>query len=277
WTDSTGRPVADPMTDGGRGVTPIVSEGGTMAAITHDPALLEDPGLVSAVAATVRLAVDNERLNAALEAQLDEVRASRTRIVEAADAERRRLERDLHDGAQQRLVALAISLRMLGTSLGPAVSADVTEELDAAGAELRAAIEELRELARGLDPPLLREAGLGPALESLAERMRTSVKLDLQLPPPRLPKDVETTAYFFVAEALANVTKHAQATLVTITARSQDGTLALSVADDGRGGADPKAGSGLRGLADRVAAAGGTFDVTSSRDGTSLVASIPCA
>ncbi len=276
WADADGRPVASSAIADERVATPIESEGRTVALILHDASLLEDPGLVGAVAATARLAIDNERLSSALEAQLADVRESRIRIVEAADAERRRIERDLHDGAQQRLVAIAISLRMLSDSLGSDASADVVREIDAASTELRAAIEELRELARGLDPPLLREAGLRAAIESLAEKMHMPVRLTLEL-DQRLPRSIETTCYFVVAEALANVAKHAAAREVSVRAWCADGRLRLEVEDDGHGGANPERGSGLRGLADRVAAVGGRLDLfEAASGGTRVAAEMPC-
>ncbi|MDL2334914.1 MAG: sensor histidine kinase [Chloroflexota bacterium] len=277
WTDADGRPFTYPHPGDERVATPIESDGRTVAIILHDASLEEDPGLVGAVAAAARLAIDNERLSSALEAQLAEVRDSRVRIVEGADAERRRIERDLHDGAQQRLVAIAISLRMLGDSLGPKASPEVAHEIDAASTELHAAIEELRELARGLDPPLLREAGLGVAIEALAERMHIPVKLDLRL-DERLERTVETTCYFVVAEALANVAKHADAKTVSVKLWRTSDMLFVKVQDDGRGGADPAGGSGLRGLTDRVAAIGGQLAISEAGDGgTLLEAQIPCA
>jgi signal transduction histidine kinase len=276
WDDANGATTA-PAAGERVATTPIVSNGATRALIVHDPALLEDPGLIGAIAATVRLAMDNEQLTVALEAQLEETRASRRRIVEASDAERQRIERDLHDGAQQRLVSLAISLRMLGDTLGDDVSTEVHEELTSAGTELRGAIEELRELAHGLDPAILRESGLGPAVRSLADRCPTPAKVELEL-DARLPRAIEATAYFVVAEALANVTKHAGATGVTIRVRARPDRLSVEVEDDGRGGADATAGSGLRGLADRVAAAGGRFDLRSvAGGGTRVAAELPTA
>ena len=277
WVDAEGRTAIFPTPGDRRAATQIESDGRVLATILHDQSLLEDPGLVGAVAATARLAIDNERLYAELEEQLAEVRASRVRIVEGADAERRRIERDLHDGAQQRLVAIALSLRMLSDSLGPNATAEVVSEIDAASAELRAAIDELRELARGLDPPLLREAGLGTAIEALAERMRVPVKLDVHV-DGRLPRSVETTCYFVVAEALANVTKHSAAHQVEVRVWLADEQLRVDVADDGRGGADLSSGTGLRGLGDRVAAVGGHLDVSEVvGGGTRLQAAIPCA
>jgi signal transduction histidine kinase len=275
WVDGSGAPASLPDAASRVGTTPIVSNSVTSALILHDPALLEDPGLVGAIAATVRLAMDNEQLTVALEAQLEETRASRRRIVDAADAERQRIERDLHDGAQQRLVSLAISLRMLGDSLGDDAPKEIREELSAAGTELRGAIEELRELAHGLDPAILRESGLGPAIRSLVERCPIPATLELQL-DGRLPRPIEATAYFVVAEALANVAKHALASHVTVRVRVAAGQLGVEIEDDGRGGAEAARGSGLRGLADRVAAAGGRFDLGSgARGGTRVAAELP--
>jgi signal transduction histidine kinase len=271
WVDGSGAPASLPDDAARAGTTPILSNGVTSALILHDPALLEDPGLVGAIAATVRLAMDNEQLTVALEAQLEETRASRRRIVDAADAERQRIERDLHDGAQQRLVSLAISLRMLGDSLGDDAPKEIREELSAAGTELRGAIEELRELAHGLDPAILRESGLGPAIRSLVERCPTPATLELHL-DGRLPRPIEATAYFVIAEALANVTKHALASHVAVRVRVTAGQLVVEVEDDGRGGAEAARGSGLRGLADRVAAAGGRFDLGSGAGGGTRVA-----
>ena len=275
WVDASGAPTSRAELAPGLAATPIVSNGATRAMILHDVGLLEDPGLVSAIAATVRLAIDNEQLAVALEAQLEETQASRRRIVEAGDIERQRIERDLHDGAQQRLVSLAISLRMLSESLGDSASKEIRDELAAASGELRDAIEELRELAHGLDPAILRESGLGPAIRSLAERSPTPTTLELDV-DRRLPRAIEVTAYFVVAEALANCAKHAAASAVTVRARANGESLLVEVVDDGVGGAATDLGSGLRGLADRVAAAGGRFDVTSATGGgTRIAAELP--
>lgn len=277
WADAAGTPMVLPDAAGREAATPIESGGRTLAMIVHDAALLEDPGLVGAIAATVRLAIDNEQLTVALKAQLEETRASRKRIVDAGDAERQRIERDLHDGAQQRLVSLAISLRMLGESLGDQASKEVRDELTAAELELRGAIEELRELAQGLDPAILRGSGLGAAVRSLAERCPTPTSVELAL-DGRLERLVEATAYFVVAEALANVTKHAGASHVSVRVAADGGRLRIDIEDDGRGGAETASGSGLRGLADRVAAAGGSFGVASPPGGgTRITAELPTA
>ena len=188
-----------------------------------------------------------------------ELRQSRTRIIEAADAERRRLERDLHDGAQQRLVSLSLALRMARTKLGTSADPGAVSSLEAASDELKTALVELRELARGIHPAVLTEAGLGPAIDSLATRSSV-VTTVTAAPERRLSPAVEATAYFVVAEALANVAKYASATAATVSASCPGESLRVEVADDGVGGADPVPGSGLRGLADRLAALDGTLD-----------------
>jgi signal transduction histidine kinase len=204
-----------------------------------------------------------------------EVRRSRARIVEAGDAERRRIERNLHDGAQQRLVALSLALRRARAQVSGDGDGDATTTLDEAGVQLRAALDELRELARGIHPAILTEAGLGPALGALAAESPVDVTLDVELPEP-LPGQVEAAAYFVVAEALTNIAKYAAADHVGITATTRDGVLQVEVGDDGRGGADPSAGTGLRGLEDRVAALGGRLAVRSpAGGGTQVMAQIP--
>jgi len=207
---------------------------------------------------------------------LEEVRASRARIVEAADAERRRLERDLHDGAQQRLVGISLALRLASARLTPGADPEVDRALQQASQELAAALSELRELGHGIHPAILTEEGLGPALESLVERASLPVTLET-VPPGRLPASVEAAAYFVVSEALANVAKHAQARRASVRASTLDGRLVVEVADDGVGGADPNGGSGLRGLADRVAALDGSLRIESAVGrGTTIHAEIPC-
>jgi signal transduction histidine kinase len=209
----------------------------------------------------------------------EELRRSRARIVEATDAERRRLERDLHDGAQQRLVSLSLALRLLRTRLEGTddPNAEAIAAADDAVAELRMAIRELRELARGIHPTILTEAGLGPALTALAERSDVPAAVG-QLPDRRLPPAVEATAYFVVSEALANIAKYAAATSASVTAECDATTLRVEVADDGIGGADQARGTGIRGLQDRVSALGGRLTVHSPiGQGTSVVAEIPIA
>ena len=268
FVDPDGRPAPPPTP--GRATTRLERDGEVLALLVHDPAIeLEDPGLVEAVGAVARMGLENERLAAQVRAQLEEVRASRERIVEAADAERRRVERDLHDGAQQRLVALAMRLDLARQTTGASAAL-----LDEATTELRAAVAEVRDLARGLHPTILTEAGLGPAIEALAER--TNIPVSVEAPDRRFPANVEAAAYFVVAEALTNVTRYAGATSVRVVVRAEGDTLTIAVADDGRGGADPDGGSGLRGLSDRVAALGGRLAIDSPPDGgTTVRADLP--
>ena len=215
-------------------------------------------------------------LNAELRARLDELAASRARIVTAGDVERRRLERNLHDGAQQRLVALSLALRLMAERLDSDPDA-VRVALAHAGDELSLALEELRELARGLHPAVLSEQGLRAAVEALAGRTTIPVEI-VDIPHERLPEPIEAGAYYLVAEALTNVTKYAQASIVRVRVEVSDGRVVVEISDDGVGGANPAGGSGLRGLADRVEALGGSLDVLSPAGaGTSLRAEIPIA
>jgi signal transduction histidine kinase len=276
YGDATGGPVELPA-DGDRAVTLLEHEDEPLAAIIHDPSLLEEPRLVGAAGAAARLALENAQLQAETRAQLAQVKESRLRIVAAADEERKRIERDLHDGAQQRLSALANQLRAAQLRLG-AGSADpaVDALLDSAVGELRAANQELRELVRGVYPAILTEEGLAPAVESLA--LRNSFPVELDVLEERLPAQVEATAYFVTCEGLANVAKHAQASRATVCIARNDGLLEVEVADDGVGGAQPASGStGLSGLADRVEALGGRLLVESPPGaGTRIRAEIPC-
>jgi signal transduction histidine kinase len=266
-----------PEDGAGQAVTLLERRGVREAAIIHDAALLDEPGLIASVASAMRLAVENDRLTAAVETQLSEVRASRARIVAAGDAERQRLERDLHDGAQQRLVALTLALRLTRTRLGDDADPSVTLSLEQASDEARAALSELRELARGIHPQILTEAGLHAAVESLAARAPVPVSVEVD-PNLRLAPAIEAIAYFVVSESLANVAKYAEATAVQVRAGWRDGFLTVEVADDGHGGADPLTGTGLRGLLDRVSAVDGTLEVVSPRGGgTRIVARIPTA
>ena len=275
FVTSDGQPLALPDAGSGRAATPVGGTDGPLAVMIHDPALAEQPELIDGVAAVAQLALENERLHAEVKAQLEEVRASRERIVAAADEERRRVERNIHDGAQQRLVSLSLALSM---AYGKAAvsSPDVAATLATAEKELKAAISELRELARGIHPAILTEAGLGPALESLAEHSAVPVSVDIDL-QQRLPAVVEATAYFVAAEALTNVAKHAAASHAWVSATVNDGWLRMRISDDGEGGAEPSGGSGLRGLLDRVAALGGRLSIEhSGSGGTHLEAEIPC-
>jgi signal transduction histidine kinase len=275
WVDADGAEVALPGPGDRLAATVLERDGVVLGALVHDAALREEPELLSAVAAAARLALHNERLADEVRAQLDEVRASRERIVTAGDAERRRLERDLHDGAQQRLIALALRLRRLERRAGVTGDVALADELDALAGELEGAMADIRELARGIRPPVLNEEGLGPALVALADRVPLPVATDVRL-TGRLPDVIEATGFFAAGEALANVLKHADARSVRLTAAEEDGLVVLRVDDDGRGGAQVRPGSGLAGLADRLEAVGGTLTVgASERGGTAIVARIP--
>ena len=196
------------------------------------------------------------------------------RIIAAADAERRRLERNLHDGAQQRLVSLALALRAVEVRLANDPEA-ARHQLASAREELALALDELRDLARGLDPAVLRDRGLGPALNALAVRAPVTVQV-AALPGERLPEPVETAAYYLVAEALTNVARHAHATVVTVSVTRTGDRARIEVRDDGTGGADIRRGSGLQGLADRLEGLGGCLDLDSPPGaGTTLLGELP--
>jgi signal transduction histidine kinase len=274
WADADGRPVELPDGTGGRAATLVADRDGLpVAALVHDASLRDDAGLLDPVTAAAAIALENARLSVELRARLEELRGSRARIVEAGDSERRRLERNLHDGAQQRLVAIALQLRLLENRVRD--DPDAAEMASAAGEELKRSLNELRELARGLHPAVL-EHGLAAALDALAARSEipTSVRCDV---PDRLPEPVELAAYFVVSEALTNVAKYAHAGEASIRAW-RDGEMAVvEVSDDGVGGADDSRGSGLRGLADRVEALDGRLRVVSPAGaGTVVTAELPC-
>lgn len=272
YVDVQGRSVDLPDGDVGRSVTRIDRGGRPIAALVHDAALDDEPELVQAAGTAAGMALENERLQAELRAMVDELRASRTRLVEAGDAERRRLERNLHDGAQQRLLALSFGLGLAETEDDAApLRAAVAE----AKHELAVALEELRELARGIHPAILSERGLGAALESLAARSSVPARVDVRV--GRLPERVEVAAYYLVSEAVANAAKHARASKLSITVRDGRGAVVVEVADDGVGGATAGQGSGLRGLYDRVAALDGKLFVSSPPGGgTRVRAELPC-
>ena len=276
YADSEGREVELPADGPRRAVTRLDRHGEPVAALVHDASLLDDPELVEAAGAAARLALENARLQAELKAQLTQVQESRARIVAAGDEQRRRIERDLHDGAQQRLVALALELRAaqkrLGGSLDPAAEAVLEEAVG----ELQLAVSELRELAAGVHPAVLTEDGLEAALESLARRTPVPVSLDTDL-ARRLPSELEAAAYFVACEALANAVKHAGATSISVRASQANGSLTIEVTDDGVGGAAMAGGTGLRGLADRVEAHRGRLRVESPvGGGTRVVGELPC-
>jgi signal transduction histidine kinase len=274
--DVAGRRFELPEEGSGRALSAVERDGSTIAAIVYDAFLVGARDHVRAVGAAAALALENERLDAELRAKLAELRASRERMLRVGLEERRRLERNLHDGAQQRLVALALSLRMARGKLR-ADPAGAEATLRGAGEELEAALEELRELARGLHPALLGDRGLRPALETLALRAPVPVELGA-VPAERLPEGVELAAYYVVSEALTNVAKYAAASRATVSVERDNGRVVVAVEDDGVGGADPEQGTGLRGLADRIAVLEGRLEVESEPGkGTTVRASIPCA
>jgi signal transduction histidine kinase len=274
YVDADGYEVALPAEGSTRVSTAVERSGRRVAAIVHDAALRDHPELVDAVVAAAGLALENERLQAELRARLEELRASRFRLVETADVERRRLERNLHDGAQQRLVALSLSLALARREFESDPAA--IELVERTRSELAETLTELRELARGIHPALLTDKGLGPALEALASRALLPVDLAV-LPDERLPAGVEAAAYYLVAEALTNVDKYAQASMASVRIVRENRQVLVEVSDDGIGGADSRRGSGLRGLADRVEALDGRLDLHSPPgDGTCIRAEIPC-
>ncbi len=274
YVDADGKPVDLPVEGSGRAATTVSHDGTPVAALVHDAALAYEPELLEVVCAAVDVALERERLQAELESRVAELAGSRARLVEAGDEARRRIERDLHDGAQQRLVSLAIALRMTEDRIrdDPDVAAGL---LAAARQEVSESLEELRELARGIHPAVL-DRGLEPALESLAMRSRTPVTLSVDL-DERLPSAVELAAYFVASEALANVGKYAEASRVEIRVGRDERVAVIEISDDGIGGADASQGSGLRGLVDRVEAVGGRLRVDSPVGaGTLLRAEMPC-
>ena len=273
YVDAGGSPAELPAADDARRtVTEIDHHGERVAAIVHDRA--QDTETVRAAGAATALLLENQRLDAELRARLVELRASRARLVEAADGERRRLERNLHDGAQSRLVALALNLRLARMSVTD--GSDTAALLDGSIDELGQSLKELRDLARGIHPAVLSERGLEPAVRALAARAPVPVEI-VGHAAGRLPAAVETAAYFVVSEALTNVSKYAHAEHATVRVERVDGQLLVEVSDDGVGGASAADGSGLRGLSDRVAALSGTLEVSSPPGrGTRLRAHLPC-
>jgi signal transduction histidine kinase len=272
FVDEAGHPVALPEPGSGRAWTAVEQDGRRVAAIVHDAALDTSPELVHAAAAASSLAIDNERLKADLRARVEDLRVSRLRIVEAADEARRRIERDLHDGAQQELLALALELRVLRASISDPEAGPLVDGL---AVRLDAALRELRELARGIHPAILTRSGLEPAIAALAERAPVQVRVESTI-EGRLAPAVEAAAYFVVAEALTNIARYAHAPEARVELRRDGDAIVVLVADDGAGGADLNAGSGLRGLQDRLAVVDGVLAIHSPPGaGTRLEARIP--
>jgi signal transduction histidine kinase len=273
YVTSAGARLSEDRIAGDRAVTPVVdADGGPLAVLIHDVALAEEDELLHAVEAATHFALENARLQAELQLRLREVQASRARLVHAADAERRRVERDLHDGAQQRLVTSSLLLQQARARARD--DATLSAALDDVAEQLAEGLRELRELARGIHPVVLTDNGLAEALTALAGRAPLPVVVTA--PPDRFAPDVELTAYFVVAEGLTNVVKHADATCAVVVVSRQPGGLELEIADDGVGGAAIDGGTGLQGLQDRLGALGGTLTLgPSPGGGTLLRAAIP--
>lgn len=272
YVDVSGRDV-DPLPADERAVTPVRHGPADLGVVLHDRALGDQPDLLDSVIEAAGLAIEIARLRVEVRRRLAEVEDSRARIVTAGYEERRRLERDLHDGAQQRLVSIGLALRHVEAALpdGSREAAGLNDAVD----EVGSAIRELRELARGVRPAGLDE-GLGAALTQLVARSPVRTRIDIT--PERFDDRIETAAYFVASEALANAAKYAHATEVAVRAERQNGTLVVCVRDDGVGGARPASGSGLAGMTDRVAALGGRLDVDSPPgSGTVVTAELPCA
>jgi signal transduction histidine kinase len=274
YVDAEGQPFTLPSAGSGRAVTEVEREGRKIAAIVHEPTPLEDAEHVRAAGAAAALALENERLEAELRAKVEELRASRGRLVAVGLRERRRLERDLHDGAQQRLVSIALSLRLAQERLGSDPE-EAEQMIETSRHELDDALKDLRELARGIHPAVLSDRGLGAAIEALASRAPVPVEI-AEVPAERLPDYVELAAYFVVSEALTNIAKYASDSNARVEVTPVNGRLEVEVEDDGPGGADPDLGTGLRGLATRLETIEGRLEVDSPPGrGTTVRARIP--
>lgn len=270
--DSQDLPVTLPS-NGDRAVASVKRDGEVVAALIYDRSLDDDPELVEAVGGAAAIALENQQLHAEAESQLAEVRASRERVISAGDAERRRIERNLHDGAQQRLVTIALQLSQIERTIRDDPSG-AERLVSSASDELATSLEELRELARGIHPATL-DLGLDVALAALARRSEVLTTV-LYEPGPALPEPVALAAYFVASEALTNVVKYAGASAATVALLRTAGGAVIRISDDGVGGADSARGSGLRGLADRVEALGGSLTVSSPLGaGTVITAELP--
>jgi signal transduction histidine kinase len=275
WADVDGSRVEVPSSDPGRATTLIEREGEQVAALIHDSSLEEERELLDAVGAAGGMALENARLQADLQARIKELSESRRRVIEAEQNERRRLERDLHDGAQQRLISISLELRQI--SAGLRGDAEMTARVEATREELARSLEDLRAIARGLHPAVVTGRGLTVAVESLVTRAPIPVDLQARIDGNRFRDELEVAAYYVVAECLANIGKHAQANAATVEISQEDGQLVVSISDDGVGGADAGAGSGLTGLADRVEALDGELTIrTPTGGGTVITATMPC-
>jgi signal transduction histidine kinase len=274
WVDLQGQPIELPEPDSGRASTLIDRDGERMAVLIHDASLADEPQLLDAVQAAAAIALENGRLQAELSARLDELRGSRRRVIEAGQLERQRLERNLHDGAQQRLIALSLELGLLEQRLE--ADPETRTRLDQARGEIALSLEELRDVARGIHPAVVSGHGLAVALESLAARAPVPVQLTVGL-EGRMPERLEMAAYYVVSESLTNIAKHACATSASVEIARTRGQVVVEIVDDGVGGADTEQGSGIRGLADRVEALGGRLRIWTPRGGgTRVRAEMPC-
>lgn len=270
-------PPEQPLAPGRHQVTtPIRSQTGqVLAQLRHDRSVLDDQALLESVTAATRLALENADLHARVNAQLDEVRESRSRLVQASDTERRRLERNLHDGAQQRLLALGLALQ-LAEQTSTVDNSGLRDLLSEARAELDAAIEDLRQLARGINPAVLTDHGLAHAVHTLANRSPVPVEVQA-VPSQRFAIEIETAAYYAISEAIQNIAKYARARYATVRVDACPGYLRIEVTDDGVGGAIIAPGGGLQGLIDRVEAFDGRLALHSSPgEGTKVIVELPC-
>ena len=275
YVDSQGTSIPTPPSAPHRAVTPILRDGEPVALVEHDPLALDD--LVrDRIGAAARLGIENERLRAMALAQLVELRESRARIVETSDAARQRLERDLHDGAQQRLVALSFALRLAAAELNSASHPELARPLADADSALAEALAAVRAVANGLFPATLMNSGLADAIDELAEH--TTIRLDVEsVPASRFPQPVETAAYGVIREAVENAALRARASMVSISAAQRSDMIIVDVADDGVGGADVERDLGLLEMSDRVGALGGRVSIQSpAGGGTRIRAEIPC-
>jgi signal transduction histidine kinase len=275
YADPDGRAIELPGA-ADRATTLIDRDDGThVAALVHDTSLRDEPELLEAVTAAAGFALENARLHAELRARVEELKGSRARIIEAAQTERQRLERDLHDGAQQRLVALSLDLGLLEQQFE--ADANARAMLDQTRREVAESLRELRDLAHGIHPAVVTGHGLAVALKRLVARAHVPVQLTVAL-DGRLPEPQEVAAYYVVSESLTNIAKYANASSAAVDVRHANGGLVVEIVDDGIGGADTRRGSGLRGLADRVEALGGRLRIWSPPGGgTRVEAEIPCA
>jgi signal transduction histidine kinase len=276
YVDLDGQP-REPVASPGRTAAPISGDSGPLAVMLVDEIALQEPALLQAAGAMARLALENERLQAEVRSQLVQLRSTTARLVEAGQDARQRIERDLHDGAQQRLLALSMTLGQARARAGDRADPRLRAFLDHAADDLQQAITELRELARGIHPMLLTQEGLTSALKALAER--APLPVEISAPSKRFPDTIESTAYFVVSEAVTNAARHAAASAVHVEVTVAGDALTIRVSDDGIGGANPatSGGSGLLGMRDRVVALGGRMTLTSpTGGGTTLVARLPC-